>query len=204
MFAIIYTSPALWGARYHIATVALFMALLAWASGRRGWSRLAEGIVAISFFSSLTGLWWGMRWWIPPSGLKKLASIPYPEREVTPTSEFAPDSDPHTGSCVTREAGLARERELGPGSVLAFPDNFGNFMSLFWNDHFSNRIVYLHEATFLADAEAQNATWLYCNYSDPNYARLKEPGSHWEQVAPLNVENWGAVFRRKKDDGSQR
>jgi hypothetical protein len=189
-------SPARWSARYHIATTGLMIGLCAWASGRRGFARLGEGAAAAAILGALASNYWASRCVLTPKELGTLMKIPYPEREVTPGGTFS-TAYFTVGSCVTKDVGLARDRELGKGDVLAFPDNFGNFPAIFWNDWYSNRAVWIPEGPeFIANAEKANAKWIYVTFGDANYSKLKAPGSGWQEVGTMNVENWGAAFRR--------
>jgi hypothetical protein len=194
---IFYTSPALWGPRYLIAAVGLFMALVAWVGGRRGFDRLGETAVSATLLCAFIMLFWQpRRWWYTPAEAVKLARTPYPEREVLPASGISPRTDLGRGAAITREAGLAREKELGPGSLLLFGDNYGGFPALFWNNDFSNRVQYVPTAELLEKAKELDATWVYCAYGDPNRGALSAPGSGFEEITVFNVENWGTVFRR--------
>jgi hypothetical protein len=81
--------------------------------------------------------------------------------------------------------------------VLAFDDYDGIFAALFWNNRYSNRVVYVRSGPdYLARVAQTNAVLLYCNYSDPMLRTLQAEGSGWVAVGPLNVENWGVLFKR--------
>jgi hypothetical protein len=192
-------TPALWAARYNIVAVAVLMVLVAWLGGRRRFARLGHAAVVFSVLGAIATFFWVKpRWIYTPTELKNLARIPYPEREVTPVRDVAAD-DVYLarGSAITRDVGLAREIEIGPGDLVAFDDTYGGFPALFWNNHYTNRVVYLpNVSTFVADAEKMGAKWIYCSYSDGNLGRLRAKGSGWEEVGMLNVEGWGSMFRR--------
>jgi hypothetical protein len=195
---IISLSPARWSARYNIGTTGIGMALCAWVSGRRGFAHLGEGLSAIAIVSGITCNAWGNRWWPWPSELATLMRIPYPEREVTNASKFTTGYH-MIGSGANTETGVAREKELGKGSIVAFPDSYGNYIALLWNNAFSNKLVWVPEGEdFIANAEKLNPTWIYVTFGDPNYSRLKAPTSHWTEVGTMNEESWGAAFRRKR------
>jgi hypothetical protein len=188
-------SPARWAARYHIGTTAMFAALCAWVSGSHRFRRLGEGVTAVAIIGGIAGNHWAtQRWWIWPSELETLAAIPYPEREVTPASAFTANIT--NGSCIKTDVGLARDRELKAGDVLVYPDSYGSFPALFWNDKFSNRIEWVPEgADFIDTAKAKHAKWIYVTHGDPSIGHLRS-SPEWEEIGVLNVENWGVVFRR--------
>ena len=133
--------------------------------------------------------WWtpAPRWWYTPEQLAKLAKASEVEREV----------DRDLGAPTLRTAGLARERELGPGTLLVFGDRYSGFPSIFWNRSFTNRVEYLRSGPdFLARAARAGATWVYV--LEPGIAvQARAPGSGWQEVGPLNAINGGGtVFRR--------
>lgn len=191
----IYLSPALWGARYHIAHVGLLAAMIAWVGGRARWTRFAEDASVVASVASIAVFFWTTpRWWYLPSEMKKLMTIPYPEREVTPAADISIDLGKASGSAITKEVGLKRETTIGPGAIVAFDDQ-EQFPALYWNNDFSNRIVYVPGGSgFTSRVHATGAIWFYCRYGDPYCEELKQNG--WKDVGPLNVEGFGAIIRR--------
>ena len=187
-----------WGARYFIAQFVMLGLMVAWAGGRPGFQRLQEGAVAVAVLTAIVAFFWQTpRWWYTPSELEKLVSIPYPAREVTPAAAISPDLGLASASAITSDVGLAREREVRRRDVVAFGDADGNFIALFWNNRYDNRVVYAPSGEgFLARVDQADAMWLFCAFGDPMYAQLKKPGSGWIEVGTLNVEHWGAMFRR--------
>jgi hypothetical protein len=191
MMVSVYTSPALWGARYHIANVAVLTTLIAFWSGRARWRMFGEGVVAAACVMSIVVFYWVKpRWLWTPSELAKLIAVPYPAREVTPTALVAPTLDLHSGSAMTREAGLERAK-LKSGDVVAFNDGV-QFPALLWNDTYSNKLVYLHGEKFAAQAAAIGADMAYCRSGDPECAALIAAG--WKDAGELNVEHWGRIY----------
>jgi hypothetical protein len=182
-------SPALWTARYHIAGVAMLAGLIAWMTGPPKRERLGESAVSAVLLMSIMMFWWTPppRWWFTPEQLLKLAQVSPVEREV----------DRALGAPTVREPGLARERELGPGTLLVFSDRYSGFPSIFWNRSFSNRVLYLRMGPdFLARAARAGASWIFV--LEPGIiAQARAPGSGWQEVGPLNgINGGGLAFRR--------
>ncbi|WP_394844356.1 hypothetical protein LZC95_45805 [Pendulispora brunnea] len=196
----IYLDPApFWSARYYTAHTAMAAALVTWACGRRGFERLHEGAVAAVTVGMIIAFFWTPRWWYRPSELLELARIPYPAREFTPAAAISPTLSLTSGSAIPLETGLARERQLGPGAVLATGDNDGAIVGLFWNNDYSNKVVYVPSGPdFLARVEATGATWVFCGNADPIYSTLRAKDSGWTEVGASNVEHWGTFFRRTR------
>ncbi len=189
MAGIVAGSPALWAPRYHIAGMGVLMALAAWLTGRPPRARLGESAVAVVLVTSLMMFWWtpAPRWWFTPEQLLKLAEASPVDREV----------DRDLGAPTVRSVGLARERELGPGTLLVFSDRYSGYPSIFWNRSYSNRILYLRMGPdFLARAARAGATWIFV--LEPwIMAQARVPGAGWQEVGPLNgINGGGTVFRR--------
>jgi hypothetical protein len=184
------TSPALWAARYYIGIIPLIAALAAWLTGRPPRTRLGESAASVVIVTSIMMFWWtpAPRWYYTPEQLLKSLHASPVQREV----------DKELGGPVGTVAGLARERELGPGSVLVFGDRYSGFASLFWNCHFSNRVLYLKSGPdWLGRAARLGAKWIFLNDFDPaNLALARAPGSGWQEVGLLNWINGGVTFRR--------
>lgn len=201
LLPMLYFSPALWGARYQIAAVGVALGLVGWAAGRGGEGR-GHGLAAAIGVGSIVSFFWAeprfYLWW---SEAKAFAAVPYPEREVTQATSIDPALDAKMGSAIMKDIGMLREKQLGPGAVLAFNSAYGTFMGLFWNNEFSNRIVWVPEGPdYLERVAATGATWTYCAYADPTYSKLKDKDSGWTELGTVNVEHWGAMFRRTKWD----
>ena len=194
--AILYTSPALWSARYNVAAVAGMMALIAWLAARKGFARLGVSAVSAALVAAIIMFVWTPRWIYFPSELAALARIPYPQREATPQSVISPKLHLARGSAITSDVGVAREREVGADALVLFDDAYGGFPALFWNNRYSNRVLYVPTEKLFDEAERQNATWVYVTWGDPNIYSLRAPESGWQQVGTFNVEGWGATFRR--------
>jgi hypothetical protein len=190
-------SPALWAPRYHIAAVGLVAALVAWLTARPSLERLGESAVAAVLVTSMMMFAWTPepRYWLTPAQLLAEARMPFPERELTRPGK----------SATSLATGLARERELGPGSLLVFNERFGAFASLFWNLHYGNRVMYLPGGPdFLERAARAGATWIFVGDHDLLAVKAGALGSGWQDVGVLNPLNGGHAYRRVAVTGGQR
>lgn len=196
----IWLSPALWGGRYHIANVGALGAIIAFAGSRRRWHAFGEGAAVTAAVASVIVFYWVKpRWYWLPSELAKLAAIPYPEREVTPAANISKTIDVHSGSSMTREVGLEREK-LKPGEIVAFNDST-QFPAILWNNTFTNKLVYVpHGPEFFDRVNALGARWVYCRNGDqdctPFAAASTGTAPTWRDLGPYNTENWGHVYSR--------
>jgi hypothetical protein len=198
-FAMFYMTPALWAARYNVAPAAMLMLILAWAGSRAKWERFGEALASTVALASFIGFFWiAPRAWLLPSELLELKKIPYPERELTPAAKISPALDPRRGSPTNLDVGMKREK-LAPGSIVVHDQSYGTFVSLMWNNDYSNNVVYVpYSPSFVKQAEEMGAMWIYAQYGDPLYKELSQKDSNWTDLGALNVEHWGAVFRRTK------
>jgi hypothetical protein len=182
-------SPALWSPRYHPSHVGLLFVLVAWLTRRAAWERLGDAALAVVVVTSLMMFWWQPepRWYFTPDRLAALARAPAINREV----------DRELGAPTTLVAGLAREKELGPGKLLVFDEQYCGFPSLFWNNTYSNRVQFMRGGpSFLSRAAEAGATWVFLSASSPTLSAARAPGSGWQEVGELNPINAGFAFRR--------
>ena len=182
-------SPALWGPRYHVAHVALVVVLAAWFTARPGWEQLAEPAVSAVILTSFMMIWWAPtpRAYFTPEQLVALAHAAPLEREL----------DKELGAPTLLAPGLAREKELKPGTLVVFNERYSAYPSLFWNETFSNRIAYIKGGPgFLDRAAKAGATWVALSPQDPLFAAARAPGSGWQEVGELNPYVAGFVFRQ--------
>jgi hypothetical protein len=182
-------SPALWGPRYHVPHVGLLFAVVAWFTSRPAWERLAEPAVSAIIVTSLMMFWWtpAPSYYTSPARLVELAHASTLEREVSHD----------LGAPTTLSVGLAREKELGPGKLLVFNEQYSSFPSVFWNNTFSNRVKFIHGGPgFLARAAQAGATWISLSPQDSLIYEARAPGSGWQEVGLLNAYGPGYAFRR--------
>lgn len=183
-------SPALWGPRYHTPHVGLLVVLVAWFTRRSAWQRLEEPAVAAVLITSLMMFWWTPEpsYYTSPRRLAALMKASPLEREV----------DRDLGAPTIKEVGLAREKELKAGTLLVFNDHYAGYPSLFWNEHFSNRVKYIRASgsAFLDRAAKEGATWVFLAATDPTLSTARAPGSGWQEIGELNPWIPGFAFRR--------
>ena len=170
--------------RYQLATIAMWVPVVAWTFGRR--RALQEAMVLAATIGSLMVIVWeapGWRGFPSARDLFALWKLDPPLREMTP----------ELGGTVLRDPGVARERELVAGSMV-LSDDFV-FPSVLWNNDYSNRVVYVRPNVDLAaTADRLGATWIYAQ-DKGDMERVRD--SHaWEEIGPLYVERWGVAFTR--------
>jgi hypothetical protein len=180
------TSPNRLTPRYHVATLALWVPVIAWSVARR--RVLQEAMAFAAMVGSLAIIapeaprWRG---WPSPADLVALWKLDPPLREMTP----------ELGGTVLRDTGVAREADLAPGTTVVSDDFV--FPSVLWNNAYSNRVVYVRpSADLAAAADRLGATWIYAN--DKGAAEKLRGNPGWHELGPLYVERWGTAFRRAR------
>jgi len=172
--------------RYHIATIALWVPVVAWAIGRH--RAVQDALALAATIGSLAVIAWELPRWrgFPsPAAMVGLLRLDPTLRQMTP----------ELGGLVFRDVGLARERDLVAGSTVVSDDFV--FPSVLWNDDFSNRVVYVRPGSdVVGKAESLGATWIYAN--DKRTTERVRATAGWEELGPLYVERWGTAFRRVK------
>jgi hypothetical protein len=196
----IFVSPAIFIGRYHVASLAMVIGAAAWLFGQgRGRRLLSEALLFAQLGSILMIAWAPSRHdFVYIYSARQIASwlaTPYPQRELEDITA------PTTGkkllvSPVHYETGVARERELGEGSVIGFDDI--HYAALLWNNDFSNRVVWLGAEDPLAEAKRQGAVWVYTRHGTSLAQKLTAASKEWELVGPLENENMGNVWRRRE------
>jgi hypothetical protein len=111
--------------------------------------------------------------------------------------------DPPLGAATDwgMEASVAalREREIGPGKVVAFGPGVA-FPSQLYNDRFDNRLTFVSEDTPRAIEKrlaSAAPTWVIASPDEPLHRYLSERSDTWELVglASRNVPTY--AFRRR-------
>jgi hypothetical protein len=189
-------SPAIHIARYHVPALGMLVACICWFAGKKR-PRLPEAAALFACVGSLM-----MFYWAPPSKpayslvfkpsqMVRLMKTRMPNREVDDIGE-----PPMMLSAVNTETGLAREREIGRGDVVAF-DHI-DFIGLLFNNSYSNKVVWLSSPDQLAEAERAGAKWIYTRDGSALSSQLRAATDRWELVGPLEREHVGNVWRRRR------
>lgn len=180
--------PAFHIGRYHLVSLVLAAGLVSWVGLRFGARRLVESVVGFMILGNVMTIAWNDRGWLrSPFLLADMARTPIPAR-FHQEAFFSPDH---------LDAAIARERQLGRGKVIVF-ERIG-YLSLLWNDHYSNRVEWLEEIPDpRIGARRRNATWIYAGRGSWFDMRAAEPNSGWTRVATLESEGFGNVYRRTR------
>ncbi|MBX3191914.1 MAG: hypothetical protein KF819_33295 [Labilithrix sp.] len=198
----LFLSPALHIARYHMASLGMLVACICWLSSRTRGARLAIGAALIAQVGSILMIYWAPRkapWMCvyPPVHVVQWMKTPYPKREI---SDIGTVETPRMLiSPVMLEAGMAREREVKSGDVVAF-DSI-DFLALLWNNDYSNEVVWLSSSDPLAEASRAGARWVYTRSGTTLAQQLGKAESGWEIVGTLEAEGYGSVWRKKRQLG---
>jgi hypothetical protein len=187
--ASLYLTPALHIARYHVASVGMLAACICWLFPRRGrrGARLAEHAGVIAALGSVLVMYWALK--------KAPYSFIHEPEELARWMKAPPRARPHPAAVVERTA-IAREIEIGDGSIVAF--EHVNLAALLWNDRYSNRVVWLSSYHALEEAERIGATWVYSRDGGTLAKDLAESRS-WELVGPLERDApVGKIWRRRR------
>ncbi len=183
------TTPAVYIGRYHTAMVGMLIGVLAWVGSHYRFRRAVEGL---AFFAQMTAIMMSAwtpprwRWWLSFEQMSELVRAPYPAREVT--ERF--------GSPIHEPTGLAREAEIQSGDVVAF-DGI-SFVSLLWNNSYSNKVVWVDSATDpLGQADRMGAKWICPGNGTLLQMQIMAASSRWAPVGPLEQERFNTVYRRR-------
>ena len=172
--------------RYQLATIAMWVPVVAWTFGRR--RALQQALVLAATIGSLAVIVWEARSWrsFPSSSgaLYALWKLEAPLREMSP--EF--------GGTVLRDPGIARETELVAGTTV-LTDDFV-YPAVLWNNEYSNRVQVRVKVDLAATADQLGATWIYVQ--DKGSMQRVRDSHAWEEIGPLDAERRGVAFRRAK------
>jgi hypothetical protein len=191
----LFSSPAIFIARYHVASVGMLMACLCWMAGAgRGRRIVADAMIVAQIGSLLLGYWVPKRmillYLYDAAEILHWVKTPYPAREIKdmPGGQMI--------SPIIATTGMAREKEIKAGSVVAF-DSL-DYPALLWNNDFSNKVVWLGEtADPLGEAKRLDAVWVYTRVGTTLYNQLQASSATWQLVGGLEAEGPGSVYRRK-------
>ena len=197
----LFLSPAIFIARYHVASLGMLAGCLAWVVSRWRTSRLTEDVALIAQLGSVLMMAWtpvGARhsyvYLYEPAQLLKWMKTPYPRRELEDIT-VAEVSKPLQIAPANTATALAREAELKAGDVIGY-DTI-DYMALLWNNAYTNKTLWLSSPDPLAQAEQAGAKWVYAR----NGSRLSNQlsaSTSWEAVGPLEAEGFGSAWRRRR------
>ncbi len=195
----LYLSPAIFIARYHVASLGMLAACLAWLVSRWRTARLSDDVALFAALGSFIFMCWAPTkhefvYLYSPSQIAAWLHVPYPLRELqdigipgTPKLLVAP---------VNTTTGVAREKELKAGDVIAF--DYIDYYALLWNNEYTNKAKWLEsESDPLGEAEHLHAKWIYTRNGTTLSSQLAG-NPRWELIGPLEAEAQGSVWRRKK------
>ena len=169
------------------------MLLVAWLDGRRPAAGLGAAAAAASIVLFGINLWWAD----PPVGeigwdeAKAYAAMSPEARATTPPRK--------NGWTLPHATMVARERELGPGAVVAYGEGT-TFPSVLWNERYSNRLVYVPDgppATVLARLDELGARWAVDRAPGGVFAAAQSRPDLWEQIGLASAGYPTTAFRRK-------
>ncbi len=195
----LYLSPAIYIARYHVASLGMLAGCLAWLVSRWRTSRLSDDAALFASLGSFVFMCWAPTkhefvYLYSPSQIAAWLHVPYPLRELqdigipgTPKLLVAP---------VNTTTGVAREKELKAGDVIAF--DYIDYYALLWNNEYTNKAKWLEsESDPLGEAEHLHAKWIYTRNGTTLSSQLAG-NPRWELIGPLEAESQGSVYRRKR------
>ena len=91
---------------------------------------------------------------------------------------------------------LAKERELGPGDVLAYDEGV-HFLGDLWSHDYDHRVVFVSSAgdpeAYVRRLRAMRAKWVGVTVGTPAEAALRAAGARWLFHTP---DSPMAMFRR--------
>lgn len=194
----LYLSPAVFIARYHVASLGMLVGCLAWVVSRWRTTRLADDVALFAQLGSVIFMAWAPTkhefvYLYPPAQIVKWIKTPYPLREL---EDIGDKEHPKLlVSPVYTPTGLLREKEVTAGKVIAY--DYLDYFALLWNNDYSNKTVWVSSATDpLGEAEQANAVWIYTRGGTRLHAQLSASAT-WELIAPLESEMQGSVYHRK-------
>ena len=195
----LYLSPAVFIARYHVASLGMLVACLAWTCSRWRTQRLSEDLALFAQLGSFMMAFWGpqsTRWvyLFDAHQIWHWVTTQYPQREL---EDVKSSEGAHLlVSPVNLISGTAREKEVRRGDVVAF-DNL-EYVTNLWNNEYSNRVEWIDSPSDpLGEAEKKNAKWIYTKSGTVLNQQLAKSTARWEVVGPLEIESFGNVYRRR-------
>lgn len=175
-------TPTWTWARFNLHIVVGVFALFAWLLGRDRRGSVGEGAVAALLFSSVLTLVWSQpAWSVPPALAVELWQKTPRQRAAR---ELIPDWLP------VEAVGLAREKELGPDS-LVLVDCGLDFMASLWNEQYTNRLkMFCPDPTDAALAlfERERPAWVVVRPLSGAGQVLVHDAANWREIGKVRGE----------------
>ncbi len=186
-------SPSLYWGRYNGYAVAAGMTLTLWVLGHERWRDFTQAVMGGLIVTGLMTLHWSEpAWCVSPDTAFKMAEVEPGERPY-----FSLPMAVH----LAGDAGRSRDREIGPGDVVAFSHN--SFTATLWNESISNRVVYTpwrkKKGRFLDDLDEVNAKWVSVRKNGPDHKAVSKASKRWQRVEGpyLSNSHWRSVIYRR-------
>jgi len=192
----LYLSPAIFIARYHVASLGMLAGCLAWLVSRWKTPRLSDDTALFAAIGSIIFMYWAPTkhefvYLYPPSQITAWLKMPYPQRELTDIG--TPEVPKLLVAPVNTAVGTAREKELRAGDVIAF--DYIDYFALLWNNSYSNKVMWVDSTTDpLGQAERGNAKWVYTRGGTTLFSQI-HANPRWELIGPLEAESQGSVYQ---------
>jgi hypothetical protein len=194
----LYLSPAIFIARYHVASLGMLVGCLAWLVSVWKKPRFSDDTALFAAIGSIIFMYWAPTkhefvYLYSPAQIASWLKVPYPQRELTDIT--TPEGQKLLAAPVNTAVGGAREKELLAGDVIAF--DYIDYFALLWNNSYSNKILWVDSTTDpLGQAERGNAKWVYTRGGTALFTQI-HASPRWELIGPLESESQGSVYRKK-------
>lgn len=169
-------SPALWSARYHLHSVIVALAFAGYALDLAWIRRAREPVLCAAVALSTLAL---VRF-EPALGDASLSRM-WASLKSTPSERASATRAEWT---IAPEVAAARERELGRGATVVFGPGV-TFPSVLYNERYSNRLVYVEDATAAAlrkRIQEIEPTWIVARRDEPLYAFATARPHQWQRI----------------------
>jgi hypothetical protein len=181
-------SPAIWSARYNIHVAFGAMLAVAWLG--TVWRSLRYQEALAFFMASLNALY--LYWAVPGFGIsfaraQQLMSMSVAQR-VGQTAMDWP---------MPYDVAQLREKETGPNAAVGFSDGI-EFIGDLWNDHYTNRVVYLAPdapEAMLARAKAEHIVWVVTSNGGALHDAVTRHSDEWRRIGSASRKFGESVFR---------
>jgi 4-amino-4-deoxy-L-arabinose transferase-like glycosyltransferase len=178
-------------ARFNAQSLFVLTVALAWAGGRPGWSRFADGTLGMAAALSLLPLFWmqGWYWGLSPKQIRRLVHLPAAARAAAYVD----------ANSMPEATAVARDAELQAGDLLVFNQD-ETWIGLLWNPQFTNRVEYVPSDTtqqFAAEIEARKPKWVVIGGNEVAQRVIVRHPETWEAVGVATIIDGTTAYRRK-------